>query len=137
MFIFYLAISFILSSLLKIDYLLLALTGLMVFVSFFSPITRGIMQGRKRFSSLGKNMVTEAVIKLSVSILFVFIGWKVYGAIIGAILGPVIAIALSFISISDIISAKEKETLNHGIYNYAKPTFAINLVILTFYTIDV
>ena len=137
LFIFYLAISFILSSLLKIDYLLLALTGLMVFVSFFSPITRGIMQGRKRFSSLGKNMVTEAVIKLSVSILFVFIGWKVYGAIIGAILGPVIAIALSFISISDIISAKEKETLNHGIYNYAKPTFAINLAILTFYTIDV
>jgi O-antigen/teichoic acid export membrane protein len=137
LFILYLIIAVPLSYLLDIRYYLLALNGLMVFVSFFSPITRGILQGRKRFSSLGKNMITEAVIKLALAILFVYLGWQVFGAISGAIIGPVVAIALSFVSISDIIKSKEKPTKLPGIYGYAKPAFVINIVLLIAYTVDV
>lgn len=137
LFILYLIVAIPLSYLLNIEYYLLALNGLMVFVSFFSPITRGIMQGRKRFTSLGFNMIIESTIKLGLAILFVYIGWQVYGAILGAILGPIVAIALSFVSISDIIKSKEKPAKVPGIYGYARPAFIINLVILVAYTIDV
>jgi len=137
LFILYLIVAIPFSYILDIQYYLLALNGLMVFVSFFSPITRGILQGRKRFSALGGNMIIEAVIKLALSIFFVYLGWQVYGAIIGAILGPIVAVALSFINISDILKSKEKKEKTPGIYGYAKPAFVINLVILVAYTIDV
>ena len=79
-FILYLLIAFPLSYLLKINYFLLALTGIIIFPSFSTPITRGIMQGRKMFIPLGMNMIYESVFKLFLAVLFVWIGWKVYGA---------------------------------------------------------
>lgn len=133
----YLIASIFLSSLLKIDYLLMALNGLIIFVVFFSPITRGILQGKKRFKALGWNMIIEAVIKFVLAIVFVVIGWKVYGAILGTIIGMILAIALSFVSLRDITKAKEKEAKIEGIYGYGKPAFIITLVILAFYSIDI
>lgn len=137
LFISYLLISFPLSYLLKIDYLLLSLTGLVIFLSFFVPLTRGILQGKKRFKALGMNMIFESFGKLVFSMLFVYLGWKVYGAITGVILGGIIAIAFSLVPLKDIIRSKEKDIKTLGIYNYAKPTFLITSIIVVFYSIDV
>ena len=137
LFITYLVISIPLSFLLKISYPLMALNGIMIFLVFFTPITRGIMQGKKRFTPLGINMVAESAIKFVLSIILVFIGLSVYGALLGTILGVAIALGLSFINIGDILKSKEKKAKTKGIYGYTKPAFLIMLVILTFYSIDI
>ena len=58
-FVIYLIASILLSYFLKINYPLLALNGLMIITSCIIPVTRGIIQGKKKFSSLGTIMVAE------------------------------------------------------------------------------
>jgi len=89
-----------------------------------------------RINQRGGNMVLESTSKLVLAVLFVFIGWRVYGAILGAILGSVFAIILSFAPLKDIIIAKEKKSKTIGIYKYAKPAFLITFLVITFYSVD-
>ena len=133
----YLLVSIFLSSKLQIDYILLAFTGLMIFGSFLMPITRGVLQGRKRFKGLGFNMISEALFKLVFAVILVLIGWAVYGAILATLIGVYASIALSFVSIKDIISKKEKKTTTPGIYAYTAPTFVLMVTIILFYSVDV
>jgi len=135
-FLIYLVISFPLAYLLKIDYLLLAINGVIIFMAFISPVTRGVMQGKKKFKALGINMVLESGIKLVLAVLFVFIGWRVYGALIGSIIGAIVALVLSFVPLREILRTKEKKSKTDGIYSFAVPAFFVTLVIVVFYSID-
>lgn len=137
LFIFYLIVSIPLSFLLDIDYLLLSFNGLFIFLAFLPPITRGILQGKKKFKSLGLNMILESAGKLVFGMLFVYLGFKVYGAIAGVIIGSIIALVLSLVPLKYIISSKEKKAKTFGIYDYARPTFLITSVIIIFYSLDV
>jgi len=132
---FILAIFF--APLLKIEYYLMAMNGVFLFFILLMPITRGIMQGGKRFGALGLNMVIESVTKLILAIIFVYFGWQVFGAILGTVLGGFLAFVLSFFSLKDIIKSKEKKASTGGIYGYTKPTFVIILVLLVFYSVDI
>src|SRR3989344_1845918 len=136
-FILYLFIAFPLSYILKINYFLLALTGLIIFPSFSTPITRGIMQGRKMFLPLGMNMIYESVLKLFLAVLFVWIGWKVYGAMAGVIIGVSLSLLISFISLRKIMSSPRKKSNTIDIYNYARPTLMVMAVIIIFYSLDI
>ncbi len=133
----YLLIAIVLSRLLKINYTLLAITGTVIFLAFLTPVSRGIMQGKKRFFSLGGSLLVEAVSKLIIGLAFVIIGWGVYGAMAGAILGGVIAFFFSFIQLKDILKSKEEKSVSAGIYEYAKPTFFITAIIVVFYSLDI
>jgi O-antigen/teichoic acid export membrane protein len=136
-FVFFAVISLFLFRILDIKYFLLVLTGSMLIFIFTLPVTRGVLQGRKRFHSLGLSVFTEAFAKLVFSILFVLAGIGVYGAILGSLLGLVASFALSFVSLKDIFSSKETKAKTKEVYNYATPTFFIMLVVLIFYSIDV
>jgi len=136
-FILYLLIAFPLSYLLKINYFLLALTGIIIFPSFSTPITRGIMQGRKMFIPLGMNMIYESVFKLFLAVLFVWIGWKVYGAMAGVILGVSLSLFISFFSLRKIMNSPRKKSNTLDIYNYARPTLMVMAVIIVFYSLDI
>jgi len=85
LFLVYLVIAYPLSIILKIGYPLVALTGTIIFSSFLLPITRGVLQGKKRFGSLGFNMISEAVVKLSSAVFLVMVGWMIYGAIVATL----------------------------------------------------
>jgi len=137
LFLIYLVIAIPFSSLLKIDYKLMALNGTIIILAFLSPISRGILQGKKKFTALGFNMIIESLVKFFLAIFLVYIGWAVYGAIIGTIIGVITALVLSFININDIIKVKEENASTEGIYSYTKPTFIIILIILMFYSIDI
>ncbi|MBU0467063.1 MAG: oligosaccharide flippase family protein [Nanoarchaeota archaeon] len=137
LFVTYLVVAVPLSYLLKIEYPLVALTGFMILLLFALPVTRGLLQGKKRFRSLGVNMLIEGVIKLGMALVLVYIGWRVYGAIAGTILGLMIAFFLSFSGFRDITKSKEKKANVKNIYEYSRPAFGINLAILLFYSLDV
>ena len=141
LFLVYLIVSIPLSSSLEIPFLLLAINGLFIFSSFFPPITRGVLQGLKRFSSLGGNMVFEGVSKLILAIIFVLLltkyGLAVHGAVVATILGVFLAFLLSFVSLKDIFNSKEKEAMTHEIYGYSAPVFVTLFVVLIFYSLDI
>jgi O-antigen/teichoic acid export membrane protein len=137
LFIVYLLIMVPLSSILKIDYLLLSLNGLIIFGAFLTPISRGVLQGRKRFGALGTNMVIDSFVKFALGVFLVFIGWKVYGAIAATVLGMFIAVIFSIIAIKDIRKSKESNASLKGIYEYTKPAFFIVLLVMVFYSIDI
>jgi len=77
LFISFLVIAILLSYILKIRYTLIAFSGLVIFSSLLLPVSRGILQGKKRFSSLGISMILEAIVKLGFAVLLVYLGWKV------------------------------------------------------------
>lgn len=136
-FILFLVAGVVLSPLLKIPYVLFGIAGLIVFGSILLPVTRGVMQGKKKFSALGINMISESVLKLILAVIFVFVGWRVYGALIGAVLGVSFSFILSLIPLKKILKEKEKKFKSDGIYNYARPAFFIMFVVMVFYSIDV
>ena len=133
----YLAACLVLTKLLDVNYSLLALTGLLIFSVFFLPISRGVLQGKKKFTSLGFNMVIEASVKILLAILFVYIGMKVYGAILGEVIGTVCAFVLAFPSLKEVFSSKELKSNTSGIYSYSSPVFVTIFAIITFYSLDV
>ena len=63
----------------KIDLLLIVLTNLMIFSIFFVSVIRGVLQGQKKFYSLGLNMILESAAKLIFAVSFVLIGFSVFG----------------------------------------------------------
>ena len=137
LFVFYLIVAVFLAKILNISYALLAVTGLIIFLALITPITRGILQGKQRFKSLGLNMVVESSIKLVAGIVFVYLGAAVFGAMTGVIIGGLIALLFSFIQLRDIIKAKEVRAETDGIYKYARPAFFITAIVIVFYSLDV
>lgn len=137
LFLAYALISIVLSSLMKIPYFLLLANGLMIFASFSLPITRGVMQGQKKFGSMGMNMIIEGAVKLSLSIFLVVIGWKVYGAVAATVIASFIALFFSFFSLKTIFYSKEKSAETPGIYQYTPSVLFVLISITLFYSIDV
>ena len=109
LFVLFLFVAIIISYLTQIDYFLIALTGVIMLVIFLVPISRGILQGRKKFKSLGFNMISESLIKLILAIIFVWLGWKVYGAVFGLILGTFIPFLIGFFPLREVTNSKKEK----------------------------
>lgn len=92
---------------LKIDSSLLIFAGLFIFGAFLYPINAGILQGSKKFKELGFSFVVNGLLKLSIGIFLVLLGWKVYGAVFGFIIGILFSFFIIFIFIKDILKSKE------------------------------
>ena len=81
-------------------------------------------------------MVLDAGLKLLIGAVFVFIGWKVYGALLGVVFGTSIAFLFSLISLKKIMNSKESKAEAENIYGYSFPTFFITFIVAIFYNID-
>jgi len=92
---------------LKIAFPLLVLTGVFIFGAFLYPIAAGILQGTKRFKELGFSFIVNGLLKLSVGIFLVLMGWRVYGAVFGFIAGILFSFFIILILIKDILKVKE------------------------------
>ena len=133
----YLIISIFLSSFLKINYSLFLLTALMLVFALCIPITRGTLQGRKKFFLLGGSYMVDGLVKLGVALFLVFIGWDIYGAVGGVIAGSGAAFLVSLISLKDILKSKEKPSVTPKIYSYTKPVSIVAFVVMVFLYIDI
>ena len=103
--------SGMISSKLKIQVSFVILTGMTIFIYCLLPITRGILQGKKRFINLGINFVIEGALKLAGTIILIYVGWRVYGAITALIFGVVVAFLISLINIKDILKSKRTSNM--------------------------
>lgn len=137
LFALYLLIAIQLSSLMKIPYLLMATGGCIMLFMFLTAVGRGVLQGRQMFRALGNTMMFEGAMKLLFGLAFVYLGWKVYGAIIGAILSVIMAFLYILFVLRPILSSKEKYVSTPTIYQYSLPVFLITFTVLVFYNLDI
>jgi O-antigen/teichoic acid export membrane protein len=136
-FVIYLIASIFISNWLKINFYLFAIAGLIIFSSFLLPINRGILQGRKKFKEMGMNLVTEAVIKIIFAIILVSVGFKVYGAMAGVVIGALTAFGLSFFLIKEVLKSKRKKEGFDNVYAYNFPSLITITAIVLMYSIDI
>ena len=121
----------------RIPIALLLLNGMVIFGSLFVPITRGCLQGKKRFFSLGGNMIIESVTKVVVGIILVYLGFAVFGALIAFIAAIVLSLLFSIAAIKDILRKEQVFEGNRGIHGYTKQTLLIVSLIVIAYNFDI
>ena len=121
----------------RIPVALLLLNGLVIFGSLFVPITRGCLQGKKRFFSLGGNMIIESVTKVVVGIILVYLGFAVFGALVAFIAAIVLSLLFSIAAIKDILRKEQVFEGNRGIHGYTKQTLLIVSLIVIAYNFDI
>lgn len=100
-------ISLIIKNAVKINFSSLLITNIVIFFLFLTPITRGILQGRKKFFQLGLTFVIEAALKLLLAYVLIIIGLEVYGAIGGVVLAVIIVFLISWLMIKEVRKAKD------------------------------
>ena len=137
LFVLYILVAIKLASLMNIPYPLMVVSGTIIFAMFLTAVGRGILQGRQNFRALGSTMVLEGAIKVILGIAFVYIGWKVYGAVIGAVLGVFAAFIYTLIVLRPLLRARESHVATPAIYEYSLPVFLIMFTILVFYNLDI
>ncbi|MEM4230743.1 MAG: oligosaccharide flippase family protein [Candidatus Pacearchaeota archaeon] len=132
----FIPIALFLSYFLKIRFTLLVLTGFLLFSFFINPVLRGVLQGNKRFKSLGLSLNLEATLKIILGVLLVYLINDVYGAISGIILSAAFGFLVSLYFIKDIIIEKRKNAKVEGIYSYSWSSFMLFLIIMSMLSID-
>ena len=120
-----------------IPYPLLLMTGAFLSVSMMVPITRGIIQGQQKFIELGFSVISEGIFKVSLAFLFVFFGWRVYGAVAGVLLSVILTLGVSIFYLRDIVKSKESNAELSGIRDYGWPVFFVAGTLIIFFNLDV
>lgn len=136
-FIIYIPIAFFVSYFTNINAGLVIFTGFLIFGVFLLPVIWGVLQGRKKFKSLGGSMITESFLKLVISISLVLFGFKVYGAMAGVILGVTLALLLSFSLIKEVRKAEIKKIKIEGIYSYGFPVVTVMFIVILMASLDI
>ena len=136
-FIIYAIFSIFLASFLNIPFWLVLLTGLYIFIVFIIPVIRGVIQGKKKFTQLGSNLALESLLKVVLSVLFVWIGFRVYGAIGAVILSSTIAIFLALLPIREVIASKSEREEFTNIYHANVPLLVAMISIVLMYSVDI
>jgi O-antigen/teichoic acid export membrane protein len=108
-FILFSIISIPLSGYLKIDFPILLLSGLFIFGAFLQPVGAGILQGLKKFNSFGIIFLINTIFKFTMGVFLVLLGWKVYGATLGFIIGITLSFIFTFPFIMRIMRVKSSE----------------------------
>jgi len=136
-FLIFAAFSPVLGKFLRIEPKLLILTGGVLIGIFLLPISRGTLQGTKKFNSLGFSYLLEGFVKLGITTSLIILGFGVYGAMGAIILGIFSAFAFSFVSLRKILKTKRKNEKIKGIYSYSFPVL-VSIACVTFlYSIDI
>ena len=129
--------SLLISKFLEINFWLIIVANIFIFSAFSSPITRGVLQGRKKFGFFGGSLIIESLIKISVGFLLVFLGLKVFGAIIGVLIGVLFGILISIYFSRDLFKEKIEKVKFKEIYTQSIPYFFATIVVLLVFSLDI
>lgn len=97
-------LSGFIANFLHIDSILLVfLIGFVFFISWIQPVNLGTMQGLQRFRHFSYNIIVQAATKLIVGAGLVLLGFGIFGAVWGLVLGFTVSLLVSFYLIRDLI----------------------------------
>jgi O-antigen/teichoic acid export membrane protein len=85
---------------------LILLIGVVFLLSWLLPVNLGMMQGLQKFNHLALNNLLRAVFKFAFGAVLVLMGYGIYGAVGGLVIGILVALIISFYSIRDSIKIR-------------------------------
>lgn len=147
-FVFYLAVAlslalFILSPLiagfLHIDsFWTVSLVSFILFFSLTALVNQSTSQGLLKFvGTVGPNFVSAAL-KLILGIALVWLGWSVFGAMIGVVAGAVVSYFYSLWFVRKILKESKYKKFNlKPFFTYALPVLVSALAFTSLFTVDV
>ncbi len=139
---FILALLFILlapmlSTYLHISRTLLYLVALFPIFIFLLALVRGIMQGSQHFVGLSINHILTEFSKLLFGVLFIYLGYNVFGALAGILVAFIVAFFIGFRTVRPLLRTTPQAFSLRSLHSYGLSlTLAITSLTL-FYTVDV
>lgn len=114
------------------------ITGVALIFSIISPVVVGAIQGLQAFGYLGIDMIIGAFAKLFFGIFFVYLGFKVNGALLGLILGSLAAILFLIIPLKPVFTKNRADSdFNLSeVYTFFLPTSIMLLCFMIITNID-
>lgn len=133
------AASPLISRFLRIDSIWpMLILSTMLLIGYMLPVNRGILQGLQKFGTLSVNLILETVLKLSIGIALVLIGYKVNGAVLGVVIAMFMAYALSFVPLRKIFRIREKTIVSvREMWVYSIPVFVALFCMNSYYSVDI
>lgn len=138
LFFIFIGASFYLKELLGISEGLILVTGFVIFGSLLSPLALGALQGMKKFSVFGYNQVAGSLLKLIIAVVLVLFGLKVYGPIIGFVIGILSSFFIALPYLKEILKSENIENIEVKLFSQENlPTLISILSIVLMYSIDI
>lgn len=124
------------------EVVLVNLIAVILFFSFLSSVTNGVLQGTLKFTSSSIIYISHSVLKVIIGIGLVIMGFKVLGAVLGMFFSVGIGYLLSFVPLRSYFNNKDKNkliipNLNRELSVYAVPVFLSGLGITMLTSIDI
>jgi len=113
--------------------------GSIVIISIFVSISRGTLQGLQNFFHLSLNLIIDAILRLVIGTLLVYLGFKTSGAIGSSSISGFIAILISFIPLSFIFKNRsETKDINFfEVYKYSVPVLIASVCFFMLISFDI
>jgi O-antigen/teichoic acid export membrane protein len=133
----FIILSIPLSNIFHIPYILLVITATFIVASLFASLGRGILQGQQRFYALGFSMISEAILKMGLSAILVFLGFGVFGAVAGISASLGVSIVVTSFFLRDLRNYTAAPTAFPNIRQYSFPVLIVNTALISFVNLDV
>lgn len=124
---------------LRLDIKIVSLIGPIIFFSIFSLVFRSVLQGLLKFKEAVIMSNFDMLGRLLLGVLFVSLGWSVFGAIFGLLVTNFLSVFLSRFFVRGYKILGVKENLKHGkkVITYALPILLSSLAVYSFFSTDV
>lgn len=117
----------------------LIIIGFITFTGIFTSINLATLQGFLRFGWYTLSNIVGSFIKLMLAVILVYLGYKVFGAVLALLIGVISSYVLTRFYVQKVIGEKEaREGFNgRDIVAYFLPVFFSILAFTSLYTTDV
>lgn len=113
------------------------IVGITSFFLFLGVLFTGILNGLQKFFWQNNSSFVSIALKFLLAVLFVFIGFKINGALAAILLGTVAGIIIAYIPIKSYFKNIEKQPIEgKKIYLYAVPVFFASMFFIFLITFD-
>lgn len=121
---------------------LILVTVAAMFFSFLSGVSSGILQGLLKFNYFSFLNILSSIVKLVLGIVFVFAGYKVFGAIMAFFLSSLAGFIFAFFPLYKFMKYKVDDgftllSLHQKAYSYALPVFFSSIGITALMSTDI
>lgn len=126
------------SNFLHIELKIALLVPFFLFFSLISMVLKAFLQGLLRFYEAVLSLNLEFLLRLVLGVLFVYLGFSVFGAVLGIVISGIIGLFITFYFLKSykIFSVGPKINFSKDIFSYSIPVFVFSLTTTSFLTID-
>lgn len=139
LFILTLFLSPVFSNFLHVEIKSIFIVPFFLFFSLMSLVFRAFLQGVLKFYQMVVSLNIELLIRLLLGVLFVYLGFSVFGAVSGIVLAGVIGFFITFYFLKEhnIFYKGKKFNISKEILAYSLPAFLFSLTSTSFLTTDI